>query len=122
MFTFFPLLKSKQKISKPARLITDIQDMSSVTGTFEEFCSKFPEHLFEEHISVAVSSNYITVSALSFRGTPRLWNAFESVSFTLGTKSVLKINYDVRIHSGKKLKKHKVQNWINTGIFKHYFR
>ena len=35
--------KSKQ-ISKSARLITHLQDMSSITGTFEEFCLK--EHLF----------------------------------------------------------------------------
>ena len=37
------LSKSKQ-ISKSARLITHLQDMSSITGTFEEFCLK--EHLF----------------------------------------------------------------------------
>ena len=34
------------KISEAARLISHFQKMSSVTYTFEEFCLKFPEHLF----------------------------------------------------------------------------
>ena len=42
--------KSKQ-ISKSARLITHLQDMSSITGTFEifriPFLQKFPEHTFQ---------------------------------------------------------------------------
>ena len=46
---------SKNKISEAARLITHLQDMSSITGTFEEFWLKTPEHLFAEQISVAAS-------------------------------------------------------------------
>ena len=54
---------------------------------------------------------------MSYRGTPRLLNTFESASIKLDTKSVMKINYDVPIHSATKLKKHKVRNWVNTDIF-----
>ena len=71
----------------------------------------------QDTFSVAASWNYIIVSTLSYRGTPRLWNTFEFASVTLETKSVVKINYDAPIHSAKKLKKHKVQNWVNTDIF-----
>ena len=71
---------------------------------------------------MAASWNYIIVIKLSFRGTPRLWNTFESASFTLDTKSVVKINYAAPIHSITKLKKYKVQNWVNTDTFKQHFR
>ena len=39
---FFVL--SKNNISEAARLITHLQDMSSITDTFEEICLKFPKH------------------------------------------------------------------------------
>ena len=38
--------RKTNKISEAARLITHLQDMSSITDTFEEFSLKFPEHLF----------------------------------------------------------------------------
>ena len=47
---------SKIKISEAARLMTHLQDMSSITDTFEEICLKFSEHLFfAERLSVAAS-------------------------------------------------------------------
>ena len=42
----FCTIKKTNKISKAARRITHLQDMSSITDFFEEFCLKFPEHLF----------------------------------------------------------------------------
>ena len=110
------------KISKPGRLITHLQDMCSITGTFEDFSSNFQNTFFAEHISAVSSWNYIIVSMLSFRGCPRLWNTFEFAFFTLDTNSAVKINYDVLIHSATKFKKHKVQSWVNTDTFKQHFR
>ena len=117
-------LSKTSKISKAARLTTHLQDMSSITGTFEEstFAWNLQNIFFSEHISVAASWNYVILSTLSFRGTPRFPNAFESASFMLDTKSVLKINYGVPKDSATKHKKHKVQNWVNTDIFNQHFR
>ena len=77
----------------------------------------FQNTFFVEHISVAVSWNYILVSTLPYRGSPRLWNTFESAYITLDAKIVVKINYEVPIHSATELKKHIVQNWVNKYIF-----
>ena len=116
----FALSKNK-KNSKPTRLITYFKIWIQSQVLLKNFAWNFRNTFFAEHIWVAASWNYILVSTLSFRGTPRLWNTFESASFTLDNKSVVKINYDVR-HSATKLKKHKVQNWVNTDIFKQHFR
>ena len=62
-----PFSLSRNKISEAARLITHLQDMSSITGTFEEFWLKTPEHLFAEQISVAASWNYVIVSTFSLK-------------------------------------------------------
>ena len=96
--------------------------MSSITGTFEEFCLKFQNTFCAKHFSVAVSWNYVIVSTLSLEGTPSLWNTFESASFALDTENVVKISNGVCIHFTTKLKKSKVQNWVDTDIFKQHFR
>ena len=54
---------------------------------FKNFAWNFQNTFFAEHISVAASWNYIIVSTLSYRGTQRLLNSFESTSFMLDTKS-----------------------------------
>ena len=119
---FFALLKNKS--SKAVTLITHLQDMSSITGSFEELCLKFPEHYFRRtHFSgcfLKLYYSYHVVFQWYFKTSKYIWICF--CFFYLDTKSVVKINYGVPTHSATKLKKHKVQNWVNTDIFKHNFR
>ena len=42
----FCTVRKQNKISEAARLITHLQDIISIRGTFEELCLNFPEHLF----------------------------------------------------------------------------
>ena len=42
----FSLPKKQKKNSEAATLINHLQNMSSDTDIFEEFCMKFPEHFF----------------------------------------------------------------------------
>ena len=70
----------------------------------KNFAWNFENTFFAEHISVAASWNY-TIVSMFYRGIPRLWNIFECASITLHTKSVMKINYAVPIHSAAKIKK-----------------
>ena len=117
----FALSKSKQNFrSSQTQLIYKISAQLQIL--LKNFTWDFQNTFFAEHISVAASWNYIIVSTLSYRGTPKLWNTFESASFTLDTKSVVKINCDVPIHFATKLKKHKLQNWVNADIFKQHLR
>ena len=46
LFLLFLHYRKTNKISDAARLITHLQDMRSITDTFEDCCLKFPEHLF----------------------------------------------------------------------------
>ena len=88
------------------------------------FCLRFPEHLFcWTHFSgcfLKLYYSYHVVFQWYFKTSKYIWICF--CFFYLDTKSVVKINYGVPTHSATKLKKHRVQNWVNTDIFKHNFR
>ena len=120
---YFCTIKKQAKFQKHPDP-TYLQDISSITDTFEEFYLRFPEHLFcRTHFSgcfLKLYYSYHVVFQWYFKTSKYIWICF--CFFYLDTKSVVKINYGVPTHSATKLKKHKVQNWVNTDIFKHNFR
>ena len=85
--------QKRNKISEWARLITHLKTWAQLQVFLKNLASNFQTTFFTEHISVAASWNYVIVSRLSSRGTQRLWNTFESASFTLSTKSVVRFGH-----------------------------
>ena len=102
------LWRSSLLVKLQARSLLLCKNWAQSQLFLKNFAWDFQNTFFIEYIWVVASWNYIVSTVKEV--LQEFWYTFGPASIRLDPKSVVKINYNVPITSGTKLKKHKVRN------------